>query len=132
MNSIKILAAVAAFGLFATPAMAQMTNTMGNSMGGMSSGSMDKGMMDKGMCRHHAPRQRCRVQGRHRVARPPRLERPRYLQVLQLQPQPVRHRAMRPHRPRAQHRRPPHAPRNPHRRPFDIVECHGRLNDATD
>ena len=49
MNSIKILAAVAAFGLFATPAMAQMTNTMGNSMGGMSSGSMDKGMMDKGM-----------------------------------------------------------------------------------
>ena len=49
MNSIKILAAVAAFGLFATPAMAQMTNTMGNSMGGMSGGSMDKGMMDKGM-----------------------------------------------------------------------------------
>lgn len=49
MNSIKLLAAVAALGLFATPAMAQTTNTMGNSMGGMSSGSMDKGMMHKDM-----------------------------------------------------------------------------------
>ena len=49
MNSIKLLAAVAALGLFATPAMAQTTNTMGISMGGMSSGSMEKGSMDKGM-----------------------------------------------------------------------------------
>ena len=49
MNSIKLLAAIAALGLVATPAMSQSTNTMGNSMGGMSSGSMDKGMMDKGM-----------------------------------------------------------------------------------
>ena len=49
MNSIKLLAAIAALGLVATPAMSQSTNAMGNSMGGMSSGSMDKGMMDKGM-----------------------------------------------------------------------------------
>ena len=49
MNSIKLLAAIAALGLVATPAMSQSTNTMGNSMGGMGSGSMDKGMMDKGM-----------------------------------------------------------------------------------
>ena len=49
MNSIKLLAAIAALGLVATPAMSQSTNTMGNSMGGMSGGSMDKGMMDKGM-----------------------------------------------------------------------------------
>ena len=49
MNSIKLLAAIAALGLVATPAMSQSTNTMSNSMGGMSSGSMDKGMMDKGM-----------------------------------------------------------------------------------
>ena len=49
MNSIKLMAAVAALGLFATPALAQTTNTMGNSMGGMSSGSMDKGMMHKDM-----------------------------------------------------------------------------------
>lgn len=49
MISIKLLAAIAALGLVATPAMSQSTNTMGNSMGGMSSGSMDKGMMDKGM-----------------------------------------------------------------------------------
>ena len=49
MNSIKLLAAIAALGLVATPAMSQSTNTMGNSMGGMSSGSMGKGMMDKGM-----------------------------------------------------------------------------------
>ena len=49
MKSIKLLAAIAALGLVATPAMSQSTNTMSNSMGGMSSGSMDKGMMDKGM-----------------------------------------------------------------------------------
>jgi len=49
MNGIKLLAAVTAFGLFATPTTAQTTNTMGNSMGNMGSGSMDKGMMDKGM-----------------------------------------------------------------------------------
>ena len=49
MNNIKLLAAIAALGLVATPAMSQSTNTMSNSMGGMSSGSMDKGMMDKGM-----------------------------------------------------------------------------------
>ena len=59
MNSIKLLAAIAALGLVATPAMSQSTNTMSNSMGSMSSGSMgkgsmgkgsmDKGMMDKGM-----------------------------------------------------------------------------------
>ena len=49
MNNIKLLAAIAALGLVATPAMSQSTNTMGNSMGGMNSGSMDKGMMDKGM-----------------------------------------------------------------------------------
>ena len=49
MNSIKLLAAIAALGLVATPAMSQSTNTMSNSMGGMSSGSMGKGMMDKGM-----------------------------------------------------------------------------------
>ena len=49
MNSIKLLAAIAALGLVATPAMSQSTNTMGNSMGGMSGGSMDKRMMDKGM-----------------------------------------------------------------------------------
>ena len=49
MNSIKLLAAIAALGLVATPAMSQSTNTMGNSMGGMSSGSMGKGSMDKGM-----------------------------------------------------------------------------------
>ena len=49
MNSIKLLAAIAALGLVATPAMSQSTNTTGNSMGGMSSGSMGKGMMDKGM-----------------------------------------------------------------------------------
>ena len=49
MISIKLLAAIAALGLVATPAMSQSTNTMSNSMGGMSSGSMDKGMMDKGM-----------------------------------------------------------------------------------
>lgn len=45
MNSIKLLAAIAALGLVATPAMSQSTNTMG----GMSSGSMDKGMMHKDM-----------------------------------------------------------------------------------
>jgi hypothetical protein len=44
MNSIKLLAAIAALGLVATPAMSQ-TNTMGS----MTSGPMDKGMMDKGM-----------------------------------------------------------------------------------
>jgi hypothetical protein len=44
MNSIKLLAAVGAFGFLATPAMAQTTNTMGS----MSSGSMEK-PMDKGM-----------------------------------------------------------------------------------
>ena len=49
MNSIKLLAAIAALGLVATPAMSQSTNTMSNGMGGMSSGSMGKGMMDKGM-----------------------------------------------------------------------------------
>ena len=49
MNSIRLLAAIAALGLVATPAMSQSTNTMGNSMGGMSSGSMGKGSMDKGM-----------------------------------------------------------------------------------
>ena len=49
MNSIKLVAAVAALGLFATPAMAQTTNNMGNGMGGMSSGSMEKGMMHKNM-----------------------------------------------------------------------------------
>jgi len=49
MNSIKLLAAIAALGLVATPAMSQSTNTMGNSMSGMSGGSMGKGMMDKGM-----------------------------------------------------------------------------------
>jgi len=49
MNSIKLLAAIAALGLVATPAMSQSTNTMGNSMGGMSSGSMEKDSMDKGM-----------------------------------------------------------------------------------
>ena len=49
MNSIKLLAAIAALGLVATPAMSQSTNTMSNSMGGMSSGSMDKGMMHKEM-----------------------------------------------------------------------------------
>ena len=49
MNSIKLLAAIAALGLVATPAMSQSTNTMGNSMGGMSGGSMGKGSMDKGM-----------------------------------------------------------------------------------
>ena len=49
MNSIKLLAAIAALGLVATPAMSQSTNTMGNSMGSMSSGSMDKGMMNRGM-----------------------------------------------------------------------------------
>ena len=49
MNSIKLLAAIAALGLVATPAMSQSTNTMSNSMGGMSNGSMGKGSMDKGM-----------------------------------------------------------------------------------
>ncbi|MDP9086355.1 MAG: hypothetical protein M3N02_06280 [Pseudomonadota bacterium] len=50
MNSIKLLAAVAALGLFATPALAQSTNTMGGmSSGSMGKGSMDKGMMDKSM-----------------------------------------------------------------------------------
>ena len=49
MNSIKLLAAIAALGLVATPAMSQSTNTMANSMGGMSGGSMGKGSMDKGM-----------------------------------------------------------------------------------
>ena len=49
MNSIKLLAAIAALGLVVTPAMSQSTNTMGNSMGGVSGGSMDKRMMDKGM-----------------------------------------------------------------------------------
>ena len=49
MNIIKLIAAVAALGFFATPALAQTTNTMGNSMGGMTSGSMDKGMMHKNM-----------------------------------------------------------------------------------
>ena len=49
MNSIKLLAAIAALGLVATPAMSQSTNTMGNTMGSMSSGSMGKGSMDKGM-----------------------------------------------------------------------------------
>ncbi len=49
MNSIKLLAAIAAMGLIATPAMSQSTNTMSNSMGGMSGGSMDKGMMHKDM-----------------------------------------------------------------------------------
>jgi hypothetical protein len=54
MNSLKLLAAIAAFGIVATPAIAQTTNTMGNTMGGMGSGSMmrgsmDKPMMDKGM-----------------------------------------------------------------------------------
>ena len=47
MITIKLLAAIAALGLVATPAMSQSTNTMGNSMGSMSSGSMDKGMMHK-------------------------------------------------------------------------------------
>ena len=49
MNSIKLLAAIAALGLVATPAMSQSTNTMANSMSGMSGGSMGKGSMDKGM-----------------------------------------------------------------------------------
>ena len=49
MNSIKLLAAVAALGLFATPAIAQSTNNMGNTMGGMGNGSMMMGSMDKGM-----------------------------------------------------------------------------------
>ena len=49
MNSFKLMAAVAAFGIFVPPAMAQTTNTMGNSMGGMGSGSMTRGSMDKGM-----------------------------------------------------------------------------------
>lgn len=48
MDRIKLLAAIAAFGIFATPAMSQSTNTMGNSMGGMGSGSMMNGSMDKG------------------------------------------------------------------------------------
>jgi hypothetical protein len=48
MNSIKLLAAIAALGLVATPAMSQSTNTMSNSMGSMSSGSMGKGSMGKG------------------------------------------------------------------------------------
>ena len=49
MTSLKLLAAVAVFGILATPALGQTTNTMGNSMSGMSSGSMDKGMINKGM-----------------------------------------------------------------------------------
>ena len=49
MTSIKLLAAISALGLVATPAMSQSTNTMSNSMGGMSSGSMGKGSMDKGL-----------------------------------------------------------------------------------
>ena len=52
MNSTKLLAAIAALGLVATPAFAQTTNTMSNSMGamnGMSSDSMGKDSMDKGM-----------------------------------------------------------------------------------
>ena len=62
MNSIKLLAVLAAFGILATPALAQSTNSMGNSMGSMGSGSMmkgsmDKPMMDKGMSskRHMMP-----------------------------------------------------------------------------
>lgn len=47
MKSIKLLAAVAAFGLVATPAMAQMTSTMGNSISAKGSASMMKGPMDK-------------------------------------------------------------------------------------
>lgn len=49
MNSLKLLAAVAALGIVATPAVAQSTNTMSNSMGGMDNGSMMKGSMDKNM-----------------------------------------------------------------------------------
>lgn len=48
MNSIKLIAAVAAFGIFATPAMAQSTNTMGQTMNGsMMNGSMEKSMSGK-------------------------------------------------------------------------------------
>ena len=54
MNSIKLLAAIAAFGILATPAIGQSTNTMGGmSNGSMMSGSMDKPMMDKGMMHKH-------------------------------------------------------------------------------
>lgn len=48
MNSIKLIAAVAVLGLFATPAMAQTTNTMNHTMNGsMMNGSMEKGMSGK-------------------------------------------------------------------------------------
>ena len=50
MNSIKLLAAIAAFGMVATPAFAQSTNTMGGmSNGSMMNGSMEKPMMHKDM-----------------------------------------------------------------------------------
>ena len=49
MITIKLLAAIAALGLVATPSAAQMTNSMGNSMGNMGDGSMMKGSMDKNM-----------------------------------------------------------------------------------
>jgi hypothetical protein len=50
MISLKFIAALAAFGILATPAMAQSTNTMGGmSSGSMMNGSMDKPMMNKGM-----------------------------------------------------------------------------------
>ena len=50
MNSLKLLAATAAFEILATPAMGQSTNTMdGMRSGSMMNGSMEKPMMDKGM-----------------------------------------------------------------------------------
>lgn len=50
MNSIKLFAAIAAFGIVATPALAQSANTMGGmNNGSMMNGAMDKPTMDKGM-----------------------------------------------------------------------------------
>ena len=50
MNNFKLIAAVAAFGVFATPAIAQTTNTMNHTTNGsMMQGSRDKDMSGKGM-----------------------------------------------------------------------------------
>ena len=48
MNSIKLIAAVAVLGIFATPAMGQTTNNTNHTMNGsMMNGSMEKGMSGK-------------------------------------------------------------------------------------
>ena len=71
MNTFKLMAALT-IGALSSNAMAQMTNTMGNSMGAMGSGPMSNKPMDKGMAGEHKAMPMHHKMGHSRMMHHPR------------------------------------------------------------